>query len=44
MLLFCPLKAHKNKSFRNDVYETGKTILIDYALTNSAVKRYQTVP
>jgi hypothetical protein len=26
-----------------NIYETGKTISIDYALTNSAVKRYQTV-
>ena len=26
-----------------NIYETGKTILIDYALANSAIKRYRIV-
>ena len=39
-VLLTPIKIRVSETF---VHETGKTILIDYALTNSAVNRYQTV-
>jgi len=40
---FVLLKPIKIRVSETNIYVTGKTISIDYALTNSAVKRYQTV-
>ena len=40
LILFKPIKTRVTET---NIYVTGKTISIDYALTNSAVKRYQTV-
>ena len=36
----CTVKAHRVAQM--NIYETDKTILIDYALANSAIKRYLT--
>jgi hypothetical protein len=40
LILYKPIKIRVTET---NIYETGKTILIDYALANSAIKRYRTV-